>query len=99
MFSFAVFAGLFQRLRQLLRAAPTRSAPASRGAVLRVRPKAMTVSVIVAALVPILWSQGTGSEVMQRIAAPMIGGMITAPLLSLLVIPAIYRMLRRRQCT
>jgi Cu(I)/Ag(I) efflux system membrane protein CusA/SilA len=68
------------------------------GAVLRVRPKAMTVSVIIAGLLPIMWSHGTGSEVMQRIAAPMIGGMITAPLLSLFVIPAAYRLLRRRQC-
>jgi Cu(I)/Ag(I) efflux system membrane protein CusA/SilA len=68
------------------------------GAVLRVRPKAMTVSVIVAGLLPIMWSQGAGSEVMQRIAAPMIGGMITAPLLSMLVIPAAYRILRRREC-
>ncbi len=67
------------------------------GAVLRVRPKAMTVSVIVAGLLPIMWSHGTGSEVMQRIAAPMIGGMITAPLLSLFVIPAVYRILRRRE--
>jgi Cu(I)/Ag(I) efflux system membrane protein CusA/SilA len=67
------------------------------GAVLRVRPKAMTVSVIVAGLLPIMWSHGTGSEVMQRIAAPMIGGMITAPLLSLFVIPAAYRLLRRRE--
>nr|ART35535.1 A3 [uncultured bacterium] len=67
------------------------------GAVLRVRPKAMTVSVILAGLLPILWSHGTGSEVMQRIAAPMIGGMITAPLLSMLVIPAIYRLLRVRE--
>jgi Cu(I)/Ag(I) efflux system membrane protein CusA/SilA len=68
------------------------------GAVLRVRPKAMTVSVIVAGLLPIMWSHGTGSEVMQRIAAPMVGGMITAPLLSMLVIPAAYRLLRRREC-
>jgi len=68
------------------------------GAVLRVRPKAMTVCVIIAGLLPIMWSHGTGSEVMQRIAAPMIGGMITAPLLSLLVIPAAYRLMRRRQC-
>src|SRR4029434_6359707 len=66
------------------------------GAVLRVRPKAMTVCVIIAGLVPIMWSHGTGSEVMQRIAAPMIGGMITAPLLSLFVIPAAFRLLRRR---
>jgi Cu(I)/Ag(I) efflux system membrane protein CusA/SilA len=68
------------------------------GAVLRVRPKAMTVSVIIAGLLPIMWSHGTGSEVMQRIAAPMIGGMITAPLLSLFVIPTAYRLLRRREC-
>jgi Cu(I)/Ag(I) efflux system membrane protein CusA/SilA len=67
------------------------------GAVLRVRPKAMTVSVILAGLIPIMWSHGTGSEVMQRIAAPMIGGMITAPLLSMLVIPAVYSLLRRRR--
>jgi copper/silver efflux system protein len=67
------------------------------GAVLRVRPKAMTVSVIVAGLLPIMWSQGTGSEVMQRIAAPMIGGMITAPLLSLFLVPAAFALLRRRQ--
>ena len=60
------------------------------GAVMRVRPKAMTVAVIVAGLVPIMLGSGTGSEVMQRIAAPMVGGMITAPLLSLLVMPAIY---------
>jgi Cu(I)/Ag(I) efflux system membrane protein CusA/SilA len=66
------------------------------GAVLRVRPKAMTVSVIIAGLLPIMWSHGAGSEVMQRIAAPMIGGMVTAPLLSLFVVPAAYRMLRRR---
>jgi Cu(I)/Ag(I) efflux system membrane protein CusA/SilA len=67
------------------------------GAVLRVRPKAMTVAVILAGLVPIMWGTGTGSEVMQRIAAPMVGGMITAPLLSLLVIPPAYLLLRRRQ--
>jgi Cu/Ag efflux pump CusA len=56
--------------------------------VLRVRPKAMTVAVILAGLVPIVWGSGTGSEVMSRIAAPMLGGMVTAPLLSLFVIPA-----------
>ena len=60
------------------------------GAALRVRPKAMTVAVIIAGLYPIMLGHGTGSEVMQRIAAPMVGGMITAPLLSLFVIPAIY---------
>ncbi|MCF4979860.1 CusA/CzcA family heavy metal efflux RND transporter [Pseudomonas gessardii] len=66
------------------------------GAVQRVRPKAMTVAVIIASLLPILLGSGTGSEVMSRIAAPMVGGMITAPLLSLFVIPAAYRLLRRR---
>ena len=64
------------------------------GAVLRVRPKAMTVAVIVLGLLPIFWGHGTGSEVMSRIAAPMVGGMITAPLLSMFLIPAAYLMLR-----
>ncbi|WP_114968878.1 efflux RND transporter permease subunit [Rhodoferax ferrireducens] len=66
------------------------------GAVLRVRPKAMTVAVILAGLFPIMWGTGTGSEVMQRIAAPMVGGMITAPLLSMFVIPAAYLLMRRQ---
>lgn len=66
------------------------------GAVLRVRPKAMTVAVIIAGLIPIMIGSGTGSEVMQRIAAPMVGGMITAPLLSMLVVPAAYLLVRRR---
>lgn len=66
------------------------------GALLRVRPKAMTVAVILAGLLPILLGTGTGSEVMQRIAAPMVGGMVTAPLLSMIVIPAAYVLLRRR---
>ncbi|CAM3177179.1 cation transporter [Pseudomonas floridensis] len=66
------------------------------GAVQRVRPKAMTVAVIIAGLLPILLGSGTGSEVMSRIAAPMIGGMVTAPLLSLFVIPAAYQLMRRR---
>ena len=66
------------------------------GAVLRVRPKAMTVAVILGGLLPIMWGTGTGSEVMQRIAAPMVGGMITAPLLSMFVIPAVYLLMRRR---
>jgi Cu(I)/Ag(I) efflux system membrane protein CusA/SilA len=65
--------------------------------VLRVRPKAMTVAVIIAGLLPLFWGAGTGSEVMQRIAAPMIGGMITAPLLSMLVIPAAYLLILRRR--
>ncbi len=66
------------------------------GAVLRVRPKAMTMAVIIAGLIPIMIGHGTGSEVMQRIAAPMVGGMITAPLLSLFVIPAIYLLWKQR---
>lgn len=65
------------------------------GAVLRVRPKAMTVATIMAGLLPIMWGGGTGSEVMQRIAAPMIGGMLTAPLLSMLVVPAVYLLMHR----
>lgn len=66
------------------------------GAVLRVRPKAMTVAVIVGGLLPLFWGAGTGSEVMQRIAAPMVGGMISAPLLSMFVVPVVYRLMRRR---
>ena len=71
------------------------------GAVLRVRPKAMTVAVILAGLFPLLIGTGTGSEVMQRLAAPMIGGMLSAPLLSLLVMPAIYKIMgvKRLQST
>ncbi|MGE5524036.1 MAG: efflux RND transporter permease subunit, partial [Rhodospirillaceae bacterium] len=65
------------------------------GAVLRVRPKAMTVAVIIAGLIPIMWGTGTGSEIMARIAAPMFGGMITAPLLSMFVIPAAYLLMRQ----
>jgi Cu(I)/Ag(I) efflux system membrane protein CusA/SilA len=65
------------------------------GAAIRVRPKAMTVAVIVAGLLPIMWGSGTGSEVMRRIAAPMVGGMITAPLLSMFVLPAAYLLIYR----
>ena len=67
------------------------------GAVQRVRPKAMTVAVIIAGLLPIFWGDGTGSEIMSRIAAPMVGGMVTAPLLSLFVLPAAYRLMRRNR--
>ncbi|MES2182372.1 MAG: efflux RND transporter permease subunit, partial [Pseudomonadota bacterium] len=66
------------------------------GAALRVRPKAMTVAVILAGLIPILIGTGTGSEAMSRIAAPMLGGMLTAPLLSLFVLPAAYMLLSRK---
>ncbi|WOA50804.1 efflux RND transporter permease subunit [Dickeya solani] len=65
------------------------------GAVLRVRPKMMTVATIMAGLLPIMWGGGTGSEIMQRIAAPMVGGMVSAPLLSMLVIPALFLLLHR----
>ncbi|CAB3685502.1 Cation efflux system protein CusA [Paraburkholderia phenoliruptrix] len=67
------------------------------GAVLRVRPKAMTVAVVLAGLIPIMVGHGSGSEVMQRIAAPMVGGMVTAPLLSMFVIPAAWLLLQRRR--
>jgi Cu(I)/Ag(I) efflux system membrane protein CusA/SilA len=64
------------------------------GAVERVRPKMMTVVAIMAGLLPILWSHGTGSEVMQRIAVPMIGGMVSSTLLTLIVIPAVYALVK-----
>ena len=64
------------------------------GAVERVRPKMMTVVAIMAGLLPILWSTGAGSEVMQRIAVPMIGGMISSTLLTLVVIPAVYGLVK-----
>jgi Cu(I)/Ag(I) efflux system membrane protein CusA/SilA len=65
-----------------------------RGAVERVRPKMMTVVAIMAGLLPIMWSSGTGSEVMQRIAVPMIGGMISSTILTLIVIPAVYALIK-----
>ena len=65
------------------------------GALLRVRPKVMTVATIFAGLIPIMYGQGTGSEIMQRIAAPMVGGMATATLLTLFVIPAIFTIWKR----
>jgi len=67
------------------------------GAVERVRPKMMTVVAIMAGLLPIMWSSGTGSEVMRRIAAPMVGGMVTSTVLTLVVIPALYSMIKQRQ--
>jgi copper/silver efflux system protein len=66
------------------------------GALLRLRPKAMTVAVIMAGLLPILFTGGAGAEIMRRIAAPLVGGMVSAPLLSLFVIPAAYLLIRRR---
>ncbi len=67
------------------------------GPMLRVRPKVMTVATIMAGRLPIMWGGGTGAEVMQRIAAPMVGGMVTAPLLSMLVIPAFYLLTHRKR--
>jgi Cu(I)/Ag(I) efflux system membrane protein CusA/SilA len=67
------------------------------GAVLRVRPKAMTVAIVMAGLLPMMWGDGAGSEIMGRIAAPMVGGMVTAPLLSMLVVPAAWYLLHRRR--
>jgi Cu(I)/Ag(I) efflux system membrane protein CusA/SilA len=64
------------------------------GAVMRVRPKMMTVTAIIAGLLPILWSSGSGADVMKRIAAPMVGGMITSTILTLIVIPVVYEMWR-----
>jgi Cu(I)/Ag(I) efflux system membrane protein CusA/SilA len=64
------------------------------GATLRVRPVMMTVAAIIGSLLPILWTQGTGADVMKRIAAPMVGGMITTTFLALFVIPAIYLLWR-----
>ncbi len=67
------------------------------GAVERVRPKLMTVAAIIAGLLPILWGAGTGSTVMKRIAAPMVGGMVTSTILTLVVVPALYALWRERQ--
>jgi Cu(I)/Ag(I) efflux system membrane protein CusA/SilA len=67
------------------------------GAVLRVRPKAMTVAIVMAGLLPMMWGEGTGAEIMARVAAPMVGGMVTAPLLSMLVVPAAWYLLKRRR--
>ena len=78
------------------RSVPDLVAAIRHGAVQRVRPKAMTVAVVLAGLLPIMLGSGTGSEVMQRIAAPMVGGMITAPLISMFVIPVVYLLMRRR---
>ncbi len=65
------------------------------GAVERVRPKLMTVTAIMAGLLPIMWSTGAGSEIMQRIAVPMIGGMVSSTVLTLAVIPAVYSLVSR----
>ena len=66
------------------------------GAVRRVRPKVMTAAVIIAGLLPIMWSHGAGSDVMKRIAAPMVGGVITSVLMELLVYPAIFYLWKKK---
>jgi Cu(I)/Ag(I) efflux system membrane protein CusA/SilA len=83
------------RQKGRLRSIDDLKAAIEEGAVLRIRPKAMTVATIFAGLLPIMLIGGVGSEVMRRVAAPMVGGMITAPLLSLFVIPAIYLLWHR----
>ena len=67
------------------------------GAVQRIRPKAMTICAILFGLLPIMWSNGSGSEVMKRIAAPMIGGVITSAVLGLLLYPVLYVLWRKRE--
>ena len=67
------------------------------GALERLRPKAMTATVIIAGLLPIMVGSGTGSEVMKRIAAPMVGGMITAPLVSMVLLPVLYSLWQQRR--
>jgi Cu(I)/Ag(I) efflux system membrane protein CusA/SilA len=87
-----------ERLRDgQLRSRADVDAAVERGAVERVRPKIMTVTAIMAGLVPILWSQGVGADVMKRIAAPMVGGMVTSTILTLVVIPAVYSLWRERE--
>lgn len=93
---------LDQAYRHRVEAAEMRSrddidAAIESGAVDRVRPKIMTVAAIMAALLPILWSQGMGADVMKRIAAPMVGGMVTSTVLTLVVIPAIYSLWKERE--
>ncbi len=83
--------------QDMLRTREDIDAAIEHGAVGRVRPKMMTVTAIMAGLVPILWSQGTGADVMKRIAAPMVGGMLTSTVLTLVVIPAIYSLWKERE--
>ncbi|MCK7501814.1 MAG: efflux RND transporter permease subunit [Comamonadaceae bacterium] len=82
--------------RAAARRAPICATRSSRARCCACGPKAMTVAAIIAGLLPIMCGTGTGSEVMQRIAAPMVGGMVTAPLLSMFLMPVAYFLLRRR---
>ena len=86
-----------RRERGLLRDRADVDAAVEHGAVERVRPKMMTVTAIIAGLLPILWSQGTGADMMKRIAAPMVGGMVSSTILTLVVIPAIYSLWKERE--
>jgi Cu(I)/Ag(I) efflux system membrane protein CusA/SilA len=88
-----------RRGRGLLRGRGDVDAAVEHGAVERVRPKMMTVTAIIAGLVPILWSTGAGADVMKRIAAPMVGGMVSSTILTLVVIPAIYSLWKEREVT
>jgi Cu(I)/Ag(I) efflux system membrane protein CusA/SilA len=92
--AFAAHAARARAENRLLAPAELREAVVE-GALLRVRPKIMTVAAIIGGLLPIMLGSGTGSEVMRRIAAPMVGGMVTATLLTLIVIPAVYLLWRR----
>jgi Cu(I)/Ag(I) efflux system membrane protein CusA/SilA len=83
--------------RGLLRTRADVDAAVEHGAVERVRPKMMTVTAIIAGLLPILWSHGTGADVMKRIAAPMVGGMVSSTILTLVVIPAVYSLWKERE--
>jgi len=86
-----------RRRRGALRSSDDLNQAIIEGAVKRLRPKVMTVTVMIAGLLPIMWSSGTGSDVMRRIAAPMIGGIVTSFLLELIVYPAIYSIWRGRE--
>jgi Cu(I)/Ag(I) efflux system membrane protein CusA/SilA len=86
-----------RRLEGRLRTRADVDAAVEYGAVERVRPKMMTVTAIIAGLLPILWSHGTGADVMKRIAAPMVGGMLSSTVLTLVVIPAVYSLWKEQQ--
>jgi Cu(I)/Ag(I) efflux system membrane protein CusA/SilA len=86
-----------RRMEGRMQKAADVAAAVREGALERLRPVIMTVTAIIAGLAPILWSSGTGADVMKRVAAPMVGGMVTASLLTLGVIPAIYLLWRRWQ--
>jgi copper/silver efflux system protein len=102
-FFYGIYESPWAAAQQKSVAAGRRAGPADlyaevmEGAVERVRPKMMTVVAIMAGLLPIMWGTGTGSEVMRRIATPMVGGMISSTILTLIVIPAIYALVKERR--